>query len=128
MNTLLYALGGLVCGLAIAGLAGVYFYRRLDSASALFDICIASITLERLRSQNVAGAIECNEKILDSMVMRLGQQLRSLPRYPGSRDGLYWLHRASKYRRNFPRTSGIPEVDSEVTRALALAGPDEPVA
>jgi hypothetical protein len=52
--------------------------------------------------------------------MRLGQQLALLPRHRRSSDDLYWLQRAKEYQQEFPRSSGVAEVDTEVARSFKL--------
>jgi hypothetical protein len=124
MNTHIHFLIGLISGLVIGGAVGVYFYRRLDTewsrASASFDLCTACITLERLRSGQIEGAIKVNEHLLNSGVMGLARQLRVIVPKRRSPDDVHWLRRAREYRAKFPRTGGVPEVDAAVTQAFAL--------
>jgi hypothetical protein len=124
MNALLLILIGLITGFVISGCIGFYLFRRLDARwsklLAIYDLSQPYKILEALRSEKTAHAIKLSESSLDAGILGLGRLLRSVSSKHRNADDVYWLRKAKEYRAKYPRTTGLPNIDSGIAEAFAL--------
>jgi hypothetical protein len=81
------------------------------------DIATTVRALENLRAGQTNDAIRLLETRLDGVLINFGASS------DGLRDTNYdnSLKMAKRYRAKYPHTSGIPEIDNDVTRAFSLS-------
>jgi hypothetical protein len=121
----LVAIVGMACGSVVGG----YFVYRFGSSFMTYDILMNQMatatatlnTLNKLRNNDDAGAIELCEQILDNALIGIGGTLSQVPEGHNKSAAIKVLARVRDYREQHPRKTAVPVVDEAVTRALSIS-------
>ncbi len=97
------------------------FFNRFAATGQLTQAGLCLPTLNRLRTNHVADAIELVENELDGALIGFGTYVDHDPHWHPDSTQRNILRMAREYRARYPRRSLHPEIDRAVSKTLALA-------
>ena len=97
------------------------FLNRFGATAQLAQAGRCVATLNRLRTNHVAEAIELAEMELDDILLGFGTYAGRNPGWHPDSSQRNMLRMAREYRAKYPRQSHYPEIDRTVSKVLGMA-------